>query len=608
MAGRIKPVAGLLLFLTAGAPLAAAAPSLTTIQDTLYRADGTRFNGVAFIEWRTFEAADTSNVPAQTITARITEGVLRVALIPTTNATPSAYYRVRFNADGRTEFVEHWAVPPSGTALRLRNVRIPGPLSVGTTPVPPVNTAILITDVAGLRDELDNRPAKGSGFTPGRVTVANSEGELDGVAGAVQDCVRVDGTSGPCGIGRAADLVTGRVTVVNANGELASVAGATTDCVRPDGTTGPCGVAKAATAANGRLALLNASGELATVAGTLTDCVRPDGTTGPCGIAKAATAANGRLALLNASGELATVAGALTDCVRPDGTTGACGLNKAAGFTTGRVTTVNATGELASVDGALTDCVRPDGTTGPCGLNKAAGFTTGRVTTVNATGELASVNGSITECVRPDGTTGPCGLPKATGFTNGRVTLVNGNGELASVGGAPTDCVRADGSTGPCAGGIGFVDGETPAGAIDGVNVTFTLATAPAPATSLRFYRNGLLLTPGADYTLVGSVVTLSTESTPQLEDILLAHYRIVEPSAPGANYADPETPTGVVDGINPTFTISRTPAPIGSLQVYRNGLLMKPGLDYTAAANTITFLAGAVPQRFDVLLVMYRF
>ena len=37
--------------------LRAAEPPLTTIQDVLYKADGTRFNGYVQISWNSFEAA-----------------------------------------------------------------------------------------------------------------------------------------------------------------------------------------------------------------------------------------------------------------------------------------------------------------------------------------------------------------------------------------------------------------------------------------------------------------------------------------------------------------------------------------------------------------------
>jgi hypothetical protein len=190
----------LALVLTIGASSALAAPPLTLISDVLYKADGTRFDGVAFIEWKSFDASDTSAVPMQSITLRITYGVVRVQLVPTTNATPGAYYRVRYNSNGRTQFTEYWAVPSSNTGLRLRDVRIQSPLG-GSSTTPPVNTAILIPDVSGLREELDARPIKGVGFSVSRVAMINADGAIESVLGNLGDCVKVDGTAGACGTG-----------------------------------------------------------------------------------------------------------------------------------------------------------------------------------------------------------------------------------------------------------------------------------------------------------------------------------------------------------------------------------------------------------------------
>lgn len=190
----------LALVFSIGVNSALAAPPLTLISDVLYKADGTRFDGVAFIEWKSFDASDTSAVQMQSITLRITYGVVRVQLVPTTNATPSAYYRVRYNSNGRTQFTEYWAVPPSNTGLRLRDVRIQGPLGANNS-APPVNTAILIPDVSGLRDELDARPIKGVGFSVSRIAMINDNGALESVLGNLGDCVKVDGSSGACGTG-----------------------------------------------------------------------------------------------------------------------------------------------------------------------------------------------------------------------------------------------------------------------------------------------------------------------------------------------------------------------------------------------------------------------
>ena len=70
-----------------------AAPTLTTIQDTLYKADGSRFDGVAQIEWKSFQAADGSEIPQQTISVKVVAGGLRIALVPTANAPKRRTHR-----------------------------------------------------------------------------------------------------------------------------------------------------------------------------------------------------------------------------------------------------------------------------------------------------------------------------------------------------------------------------------------------------------------------------------------------------------------------------------------------------------------------------------
>jgi uncharacterized protein YoxC len=72
-----------------------------------------------------------------------------------------------------------------------------------------------------------------------------------------------------------------------------------------------------------------------------------------------------------------------------------------------------------------------------------------------------------------------------------------------------------------------FNDAELPAGTINGTNLTFTLAAAPSPAASLTLYKNGVLLTQGADYALSGATVTFAnTTVAPQVGDSLTASYR----------------------------------------------------------------------------------
>jgi hypothetical protein len=49
--------------------LASAQSALTTIQDTLFKADGTRFSGTVTITWSTFDAANIGTIIQQSKTA-----------------------------------------------------------------------------------------------------------------------------------------------------------------------------------------------------------------------------------------------------------------------------------------------------------------------------------------------------------------------------------------------------------------------------------------------------------------------------------------------------------------------------------------------------------
>src|SRR3954454_17412701 len=90
-----------------------AGPPLTTVQDVLYKADGTRFNGTLTINWSSFQAADNSAVVTQSTTVKLVDGNLHVQLVPGTTATPPITYQVIYNSDGRVQFRESWAVPAS---------------------------------------------------------------------------------------------------------------------------------------------------------------------------------------------------------------------------------------------------------------------------------------------------------------------------------------------------------------------------------------------------------------------------------------------------------------------------------------------------------------
>ncbi|HYP05636.1 MAG TPA: hypothetical protein VER03_05320 [Bryobacteraceae bacterium] len=340
-----------LIAVLAAAQIAAGSPALSLIQDTLYKADGTRFEGVAQIEWKSFRSADGTEVPQQTVSVKITLGQLRAQLVPTTNISNPVTYTVKFNSDGRTQFIEYWAVPPSSTALRLKDIRaqpIAGPITSGGG---------TIADILGLRNELDVRPAKGSGFIPSRAAVINTAGALDGAVGDPSDCIRVDGTSGPCG-----------------------------------------------------------------------------------------------------------VASQLT-----------------------------------------------------------------------------------------------------------------------------------------------FIDAEVPGGTMNGVNRYFTLAAEPATPGSLHLFRNGVLMKQGIGYSLSGTTITMHASTPPLQGDVLLAYYRLAASGTDTIQFSENETPAGAVDGSNAQFTLQTAPLPASSLQMFRNGILQKEGLDYTLNGSVLVFVTGTIPQPGDVLQASYR-
>lgn len=178
--------------------MAWAAPPLSTVQDTLYKADGNPFNGFLLIEWKSFAASDATNIAQHYTTVPIVNGVVLVQLVP--NASGSSY-SVRYSSDGKIQFEETWVIPASTSPLRIKDVRA-SVVPPGGVVTPPGETApIQESDVVGLVADLAARPVKAPGYAPSRAVYINSMGALEAVVGSLEDCVRVDGTAGPCGSG-----------------------------------------------------------------------------------------------------------------------------------------------------------------------------------------------------------------------------------------------------------------------------------------------------------------------------------------------------------------------------------------------------------------------
>jgi trimeric autotransporter adhesin len=106
----------------------AAGPALTTIQDTIYRADGTPAAGTVLIAWPAFTASEGDPVAAGNQSVAIgTGGAFTTQLVPNVGATPAGtYYTVVFQLDDGTVRTEFWAVPATSPATLTQVRTTPG--------------------------------------------------------------------------------------------------------------------------------------------------------------------------------------------------------------------------------------------------------------------------------------------------------------------------------------------------------------------------------------------------------------------------------------------------------------------------------------------------
>jgi len=173
--------------LVAAAAIMQAQPALTTIQDILYRADGTRFNGEIFISWNAFVAGDASDIATAQVKLPIVNGVLSVQLVPTTTASAGANYQVTYNSQGVVQFSQVWAVPPSSVALTVADVLVSTGTVVGGSGGGSTSTIttspVQISDVVGLANALANLVQKGIGFSLGSAAVINTSGQISSATG-----------------------------------------------------------------------------------------------------------------------------------------------------------------------------------------------------------------------------------------------------------------------------------------------------------------------------------------------------------------------------------------------------------------------------------------
>jgi hypothetical protein len=176
---------------------------LTTIQDTLFNADGARYNGTLFIQWSTFDTANPGTIVQQSKSVQVVNGNLLVQLAPNNTALPPAnLYKVFYQSDGDQQYTETWTVPPSEKPLKVPQVRTgAGAGSGGGDGSAGGLTGTPESSITNLVSDLNARPIKGPGFGTNAVAMINQNGQIETVVGNLGDCVFADGTTGPCTAG-----------------------------------------------------------------------------------------------------------------------------------------------------------------------------------------------------------------------------------------------------------------------------------------------------------------------------------------------------------------------------------------------------------------------
>ena len=112
--GRGWTLVGVLLAVMAALPaLVQGQVATTTVQDTVYSADGTPAAGTVVVSWAAFTTAGGSVVPAGTTSTTIgTGGALSIDLVPDAGATPlGSYYTAVFHLSDGTTSRQFWVIP-----------------------------------------------------------------------------------------------------------------------------------------------------------------------------------------------------------------------------------------------------------------------------------------------------------------------------------------------------------------------------------------------------------------------------------------------------------------------------------------------------------------
>jgi hypothetical protein len=112
----------------------------TTIEDTVYNADGSVATGTLLVSWPSFSTAANGTVTAGSVTATIgADGFVSLNLTPNTGATPAgtyytAVYHLQNAAGNSTVSKEYWLVPAvtQATIAGIRTLVVPAAVAMST--------------------------------------------------------------------------------------------------------------------------------------------------------------------------------------------------------------------------------------------------------------------------------------------------------------------------------------------------------------------------------------------------------------------------------------------------------------------------------------------
>lgn len=128
--------------------MAAQAPagSTTTVQDVVYRGDGTPASGTLVISWPAFTTAGNLAVAAGSMAVAIgPQGAINLALVPNAGGTPDGtYYKVVFKLDDGSTSEEYWSVPATTTTTiaAVRSKIVPSAVAIQVASRQYVDSAI----------------------------------------------------------------------------------------------------------------------------------------------------------------------------------------------------------------------------------------------------------------------------------------------------------------------------------------------------------------------------------------------------------------------------------------------------------------------------------